>query len=150
MPETRYLEINALQAPFGIGNDSSGRAILSFNLICDHIGSPVALEKEICKIIQDAGLATLGTPPNYEDRTMSFGSLAQLPQTGAGPFVSVNAGGGISPLQTHNGDKRTRPSVQITVRAGNSGGVSGYITAQSKANAVHALLDGKHNITVTT
>lgn len=143
MPETRYLEINALQAPFGIGNDSSARAILSFNLICDHIGSPVALEKEICKIIQDAGLATLGTD-------MFFGSLVQLPQTGAGPFVSVNAGGGISPLQTHNGDKRTRPNVQITVRAGNSGGVSGYVTAQSKANAVHALLDGKHNITVTT
>lgn len=143
MPETRYLEINALQAPFGIGNDSSGRAILSFNLICDHIGSPVAIEKEICKIIQDAGLATLGAD-------MFFGSLVQLPQTGAGPFVSVNAGGGISPLQTHNGDKRTRPSVQITVRAGNSGGVSGYVTAQSKANAVHALLDGKHNITVTT
>lgn len=139
---TQYLDINALQAPFGIGNDSSSRAMLSFNLLCEYLGTPNALEREICKLIQDAGLATLGTD-------MFFGSLAQLPQTGAGPYISVNAGGGVSPLQTHNGDKRTRPSVQIIVRAGSTGGVSGYITAQSKANAIHALLDGKHNVTVT-
>lgn len=139
---TQYLEINALQAPLGIGNDSSARAMLSFNLLCDHVGSPTTLEREICKLIQDAGLATLGTD-------MFYGSLAQIPQLGAGPFVSVNSGGGISPVQSHNGDKRTRPSVQIIVRAGSASGVSGYITAQNKANAIHSLLDGKHNITVT-
>ena len=137
-----FLEINALQSPFGIGNDSSARAMLSFNILCDHIGVPGAIEREICKLIQNEGLATLGTD-------MFFGSLVQLPQTGAGPFVSVNAGGGLSSLITHNNNKRTRPSVQIIVRAGTIGGVSGYVTAQNKANAIHALLDGKHNINVT-
>lgn len=132
---TLYLEINALQSPFSIGNDQSARAMLSFNVLCMHASAPGAFEEEICKLIQNAGLATLGTD-------MFYGSLAQLPTT-AGPFVSVIATGGLFPLQTHNNNNFSRPSAQIITRA------SSYVTARNKANAIHAVLNGKHNVTIT-
>lgn len=132
---TLYLEINALQSPFSIGNDTSNRAMLSFNVLCVHASAPGTFEEEICKLIQNAGLATLGTD-------MFYGSLAQIPTT-AGPFVSVIATGGMPPLQTHNNDNFSRPSAQIITRA------SGYVTARNKANAIHAALNGKHNVTIT-
>lgn len=143
MPTTAYMELVALQSPISIGNDSSNRAMMSFNVLARHVGPPGPFEEEICKLIQSAGLATLGTD-------MWFGSLVQIPQNLPGPFVSVSATGGISPLQSHNGDKQTRPSAQIVVRAGTSGGVSGSVLARNKANAIHAALDGKHNMNVTT
>jgi len=136
MSSTRYLEIIALQSPISIGNDVNDRAMLSFNVLSKHVGSPVAFGKEICKLIQNASLATLGTD-------MFYGSKSQLPTT-AGPFISVSPTGGLSPEQTHNGDKLSRPSAQIIVRA-----VS-WTIAEDKANAIHALLDGQHNVTVTT
>jgi hypothetical protein len=138
MASTRYLEISAQQSPISIGNDAANRAMLSFNILCMHVGSPGTLEEDICKIIQDAGLATLGT-------NMWFGSLAKLPEgtSAVGPYVSIIAYGGLAPHQTHNGDKLSRPSVQIITRA------ASYVVARNKANAVHSAVSGKHNITVT-
>lgn len=138
MASTRYLEINALQSPISIGNDAANRAMLSFNILCTHSGPPNTLEEDICKIIQDAGLATLGT-------NMWFGSLAKLPEgaSAIGPYVSIIAYGGLAPGQTHNGDVMSRPSAQIITRA------AGYVVARNKANAIHAAVNGKHNITVT-
>jgi hypothetical protein len=143
VPTTTYMELAALQAPISIGNDSSNRAMMSFNVLARHVGSPGPFEEEVCKLIQTAGLATLWTD-------MFFGTTVQIPQNLPGPYVSVNATGGVSPLQSHNGDKQTRPSAQIIVRAGTFGGVSGYVLARNKANAIHAALDGRHNVNITT
>lgn len=143
MPTTTYMELAALQSPISIGNDTSNRAMMSFNVLARHIGPPGPFEEEICKLIQAAGLATVWVD-------MWFGSLTPIPSNSPGPYVSVVATGGISPLQSHNGDKQTRPSAQIIVRAGHSGGVNGYVLARNKANAIHAALDGKHNTNVTT
>lgn len=138
MASTRYLEINALQSPISIGNDAANRAMLSFNLLCHHSGSPSTLEEDICKIIQDAGLATLGT-------NMWFGSLAKLPEGTAatGPYVSVVSYGGLAPDQTHDDKRISKPTVQIITRA------AGYVVARNKANAIHAAVSGRHNLTVT-
>lgn len=132
----RFMEINAVQSPFPIGNDTSGRAQISFNALCRIVGAQAKLEEAVCKIIQDAGLATLGT-------NMWFGSIAQLPDNAPGPFVSVLAGGGLSSVQAHNNTKEIRPSVQVITRA------TGYVAARDKADLIHSLLDGRHNITVT-
>lgn len=133
---TLYLEINALQSPISIGNDQSARAMLSFNVLCMHASAPGPFEEEICKLIQNAGLAILGTD-------MFYGSLAQIPQNSPGPFTTVSATGGLSPLQTHNNNIFSRPSAMIQVRA------ASYVIARNKANAIHAVLNGKHNVTVT-
>lgn len=133
----RFMEINAVQSPFPIGNDTSGRAQISFNALCRIVGAQTKLEEAVCKLIQDAGLATLGT-------NMWFGSIAQLPENAPGPFVSVEAGGGLSSVHAHNvNTKQVRPSIHIITRA------SGYVAARDKADAIHLLLDGKHNLTVT-
>jgi hypothetical protein len=138
---TSYLSIQALQPPFSIGNDPSKRAMLSFNIIASHNGNPVSLSK-IASIISAAGLGTLGT-------NMWYGSLAEIPQDNRGPLISIIATGGLSGLQTHNGDNITRPSVQIIVRAGQAvDGTSGYIVAENKSFQVYAALNGKHNMTV--
>lgn len=137
---TKYLEITALQSPISIGVDENNRAMLSFNVLCLHSGSPGTFEEDICKIIQNAGLATVGT-------NMWYSPTVQLPTT-PGPFVTVESTGGFSPRQTHNNDKFSRPSAHIVVRAGDLGGAAGYTTARNKANAIHAALDGQHNVTV--
>ena len=132
---SRYLEINCLQPPFSIGNDTSSRAMLSFNLLANLSGDPTTTLLHISTLISNASLGTLGT-------NMWYGSKAQIPQTGAGPFISLIATGGLSSQQTHNGDKRARPTVQIITRA------ESYTVAESRANAIYALLDGKHNIEI--
>lgn len=134
---TYYLEINAIQSPFSIGNDTSARAMISFNVLCSYSGSASPFEEEICKIIQNAGLAILGTD-------MFFGSLAQLPQNQPGPFITIESTGGVSPLHTHDNQFIQRPSAKVITRA------TGYIVARNKANQVYNLLNGKHTVTVTT
>jgi hypothetical protein len=114
--------------------------MLSFNVITSLIGIQVAFEKEICKIIETAGIATLGV-------NMWFGSLVQLsdiPANAPGAYITVLPTGGISPLQTHDNQRISRPSAQIITRS------LSYITATTTANAIQAALDGRHNITVTT
>lgn len=130
-----YLEINCLQPPFAIGNDSSNRAKISFNLLCTMSGNPTTTSLHIASIISSAGLGTLGT-------NMWYGSKAQLPQTGAGPFISILSTGGMAGYQTHNNDKRTRSTIQIITFA------ESYTVAESRANQIYAVLDGKHNIVV--
>lgn len=140
MPTSTYLEIISLQSPIAIGNDTAKRAMLSFNVVARIVGIQIAFEKEICKLIQNAGLATLGTD-------MWYGSLAQLsdiPAAAPGAYIVVLPTGGLSPLQTHNGDRSARPSAQIITRS------LSYVTASDKANAIQALLDGRHNITIMT
>lgn len=138
MASTLYLDIHALQSPMSIGNDISNRAMLSFNILCLHSGPPSTLEEDICKIIQDAGLATLGT-------NMWFGSLAKLPEgtSAVGPYISIIATGGLAPDQSHSGEKLSKPSAQVITRA------ASYVVARNKANAIHAALSGKHDLTVT-
>lgn len=132
---TTYLSIFALQPPFSIGNDTSNRAMLSFNVRSSHNGDPTTFLVHLASLISAAGLGTLGT-------NLFYGSKAQIPQTGAGPFISLIATGGLSSQQTHNGSKITRPTAQIITRA------DSYVVAETRANAIYAALDGKHNITI--
>ncbi len=131
----KYISISALQPPFSIGNDSSNRAMLSFNLISSLVGNPTTTCIHIASLISAAGLGTLGT-------SLWYGSKAQIPQTGAGPFISLVATGGLSSLQTHNNDKQSRPTVQVITRA------ESYTVAESRANQIYAVLDGKHNVSI--
>lgn len=132
---TTYLSISALQPPFSIGNDTSNRAMLSFNVLSSHNGDPTTFLVNLASLISTAGLGTLGT-------NMWYGSKAQIPQTGAGPFISLISTGGLSSQQTHNGSKITRPTAQIITRA------DSYVVAETRANAIYAALDGRHNITI--
>lgn len=134
---TSYLSIQALQPPFSIGNDTSNRAMLSFNVRSSHNGDPTTFLVHLASLISSApgGLGILGT-------NMFYGSKAQIPQTGAGPFISLIATGGLSSQQTHNGSKITRPTAQIITRA------DSYVVAETRANAIYAALDGRHNITI--
>jgi hypothetical protein len=148
MSSTRYLEINALQSPISIGNDQPGRAMLSFNVLCHHSGSPGTFEEDIRKIIQDAGLgspAVLNMTNNTWTGNIFIGSNVKLPEgAGAiGPYISIVAYGGLSPDQTHDGQKISKPTAQIITRA------ISYIVARDKANAIHAAVSGRHNLTIT-
>lgn len=133
---TRYLEILSLQSPQDIGTvDVQNRAMFSnnYNVMCE--GPSDKFEREMVKIISDAGLATYGT-------TAFVGSKAVLP-SGAGPFVLIKNTGGMAPDEEHSGKKYERLSFQVMVYAGD------YEAGRLKANAIWRELDGKRSITVT-
>src|SRR5688500_12356075 len=105
---TRYIEILAVQRPFPIGSDDSNRALFSFNFdaLAD---SPVSQwEEGIAEILSTARLSTLNVDT-------FIGPLSVLP-TGNGPYISIIDTGGREPLETHDGIKCERLSVQILVR----------------------------------
>lgn len=148
MASTRYLEINALQSPMSIGNDQPGRAMLSFNILCSHVGAPKTFEEDISKIIQDAGLgspAVLNLSNNTWTGNIFIGPNAKMPEgtNAIGPYISIIAYGGRAPDDSHDGQRISRPAAQIIVRATN------YFAARNKAAAIHAAVHGKHNVTIT-
>lgn len=131
---TRYLEIVAIQRPFPFMLDENNRVVFSVNFNAVAAAPVEKFEEEIVKILSDAALATLGTDT-------FIGPRATLP-TGNGPYIGISDTGGSAPLETQNGDKYERMSVQITVRA------SDYKTARTRALAVWRELDGKRDVTV--
>lgn len=132
---TTFLEMNALQPPFDVGVDTSNRAMVSFNLLCNYTDPPINTLDKIATYISSNGLGVVGT-------SIFYGPKGIIPQSGDGPFISLIATGGLSGIQTHNGNKQTRPTVQVLTRA------TSYTAAINRANAVYAILDGKHNISL--
>jgi hypothetical protein len=133
---SRYIEILAQGDPAPYGIDISNRVMFSLNFRARVDGPAYKLEEEIARILYDAGFGALATD-------MFIGPAAVVPATGPGPFTTILRTGGMSPSETHNGDKDARPSFQIIVRA-----VS-YIVARNRAMAIWETLDGKRNVTVT-
>lgn len=143
---TRYLEILSLQSPQDIGTvDAQNRAMFSnnYNVMCE--GPSDKFEKEMRKLIIDAGLATYSeTSPGVAapGSNIFISSKAVLP-SGAGPFVLIKNTGGLAPDEEHGGKKYERLSFQVMVYAGD------YEAGRVKANAIWRELDGKRSITVT-
>jgi hypothetical protein len=131
---SRYLELLAIQRPFPIGADENQRVMFSVNFQATAAAPVEQWEEEIVKVLNDAGLATLGTDT-------FVGPEAVLP-TGAGPYLTILDSGGLAPVDTHDGQEYERLSVQIIIRADK------YRNARTRALAVWRALDGVRNTTV--
>ncbi len=131
---TRYLWITAMQEPFEIGKDSKDRVIFSCNFEARAAAPVVDWEREIVRLISDAGLGTFGGD-------VFVGSAFDVPD-GAGPYVTIINTGGGGPVETHDSGKYTELSAQILVRA------STYEAARLRARSIHAAIDGTRNTTV--
>lgn len=132
---TRYLEILALSRPAPIGVDTNNRTMFTATYNCVAAAPATKFEEEVARILFDASLMTLGTDG-------FIGPASTIP-TGNGPYITLIDTGGMSPLETHNGDKYERMSIQIVVRALN------YQVARTRALAIWRELDGKRNVSVT-
>lgn len=132
---TVYLEILSVSEPSDIGVlDANGRVqfTCNYDALAQHpIGD---FERDITKLISDAGLGTYGT-------NLFIGTKVTL--TGDGPLISVIRTSGAIPIELHNGGKYRRLSCQVFVRA------STYPAARDKAVLIWAALDGRRNLTVT-
>lgn len=135
---TAYIEVLAMDRPADIGTDDNDRVIFSLNFQIQSQGTITNLEREIAKLITNAGLGTgLGTD-------IFIGTLAKLPVlTSSTPVINITATGGLGRDQTHNYDAYERPSCQITVRS------KDYAAAQDRALAIWRALDGQRNFSVT-
>jgi len=132
-----YLELLAIQRPFAIGHDDDGRALFSFNLRAVGFEANSTWEDDIATLISGAGLGTL-----WSD--MFIGSSADIPSGSANttPYVEIIGTGGMATKFTAEDNQLTNLSVQIMVRA------VGYQNAQTKANQIFELLNGKRNFQV--
>lgn len=131
---TRYLEIVADQDPFPAGVDTNARTMFACNYSCIAANPVAKFEEEIGRILFDAGLAVFNT-------NCWIGPDARIP-VGDGPYITLINTGGTSPIETHNGDKYRRMSIQVVVRA------LTYQAARTRARAIWDELDGKRNFTV--
>lgn len=133
---TIYVQsIIARQSPFPIGLDESEREVFSVNFDARAETPTRQWEEVITKILTDASLVTV-------DANYFIGSGRDIP-SGDGPYITLLSTGGITPLETHNGDQTDRPSFQILVTARD------YRTCRDKINAIWAELHGKRNVNVT-
>jgi hypothetical protein len=132
---SKYLSITANQRPSPIGSDENNRVVFSANFSAMAQAPVEKWEEEIIKVLNTAGLATLGTDT-------FVGPTATIP-TGAGPYLSINDSGGTAPIETHDGITYERLSVQVLIRATN------YFTARTRALAVWRALKAVRNQTVT-
>ena len=132
-----YIEILSVQSPFDIGFDDNKRVMFSCNYDVMAVAPVTDFEREIGKLINNAGLGTFATD-------MFIGLEAILP-TGDGPYVTIVNTGGIEPENTHNTSGHTYEhlSCQIVCRA------KTYDAADTRALAIWRLLDGITNTTVT-
>ncbi len=136
-----YQEILAMQSPMDIGSDENKRKRFSVNFEVMATEPVTDFEREIGKLINDAGFGTFTVGAVIGD--MFIGTEAILP-TGNGPFVSIINTGGSEPESTHNkaaGHTYEHLSVQIVVRA------RGYDAAKVRALAIWRTLDGVRNTT---
>lgn len=132
---TRYLEILSVQSPFTIGVDENNRTMFSVNFNTMAAAPSDELEKEIVKLLTDASLGTFGTD-------IFIGPAAVIPQD-SGPYIQVISTGGTAPIETHDGNKYERPSVQLIIRG------LDYEATETRALAAWRALDGVRNQTVT-
>lgn len=131
---TRYIEILAVQRPFAFNTDANGRTLFSVNFNALGRAPVVSFEKEIAKVISDAGHGTLNVD-------LFIGPLAPIP-IGDGPYTTIINTGGVIPDETHNGGRYERLSFQLVIRA------LSYEIADARALNIWRTLDGKRNIDV--
>ena len=132
---SKYLSITANQRPAQIGADENNRVVFSVNFSAMAQAPVEQWEEEIVKVLNTAGLATLGTDT-------FVGPTATIP-TGNGPYLSIMDTGGTAPVETHDGLTYERLSVQVLIRA------LSYTIARTRALAVWRALKAVRNQTVT-
>lgn len=116
---TRYVEILANQSdPEPIGTDENNRHMFSCNYRAMSAGVASTFEQDIASRI--GGVLAVDT---------FIGPNAVVP-VGDGPYTELINTGGVSPLETHNGSKYPRLSIQVVVRART------YVAAQTRARAI--------------
>lgn len=139
MPSTWFLDIQEQQPPFDSGVlDAQSRAMWTFNIVATKQPSASFL-LELVEILVGAGVGVYGTD-------IFISSKAVIP-SGAGPYLLVNATGGVTGLRTQNdvsGPSYERPSAQVTVRAASAA------AAEAMCRAAYAALVGVRNRTITT
>lgn len=133
---SRYLEILSVQSPFVIGTDTNDRTLYSVNFNMTVAAPTVKFEEEIGRLLFDNSLGGVFNTDTF------IGSPSTLPST-PGPLINLIDTGGTSPLETHDGSKYERRSMQIVIRATNRA------AARTRAMAIWRLLDGQRDITIT-
>lgn len=136
-----WLDVFDLQPPFDAGVlDALGRAQWTFNIqALKHPSTTFSREIEAILVAAAVGTAS-GATPNI------FRSAKAVIPAGNGPYLVINATGGIAGLRTHNvvsGPTYERPTAQITVRAASSE------AAEGMARAAYAALMAVKNQTIT-
>lgn len=138
---TAYVSIVARQAPFPFNTDDANRVMFSVNFDVHLQGPSTALEKEVRKVLVDAGLVTLPNPGGGIVGDVWIGPQVTVP-TGAGPYVQILGQGGFPTDETHNGGRYEHPGLQIVVRGDD------YEETSTRINAIWRALDGLRNTTI--
>lgn len=131
---TRYIEILANHPPIAFNVDENNRTMWSINFRGLAAGLSDKWERELVKLIGDAGLGTFGTD-------LFVGAKAPIP-TGNGPYTTVLNTGGGDLVETQDGQKYERLTAQVVVRA------KDYDSGRARARAIRAALDGQRDVTV--
>lgn len=105
-----YREIVPVNQPTDIGLDPNGRGQVVFTVNTVK-GISLQLEEELISVLEVASVGTFET-------NIFASSRAQIPAEG-GPYLTVRAEGGATPLNIHNdqGPAYPRPAATITVVA---------------------------------
>lgn len=130
---SRWLDVTALQPPYDAGVlDGSGRAMWTFNVVVTKTPS-ATFQQELVSVLVGASVAVLGS-------TLFASSKSVLP-SGPGPYLSINATGGMPGVKTQNevAPAYERPSAQVTARAVTPG------AAETLARAAYAALVAVRN-----
>ena len=127
-----YLDIRALQEPFDLGPDASGRAQWTFNITVIKSQSDTFAE-EVVGLLTDGGVTDIYVV-----------STSKIP-AGDGPFTVVIETGGTSGLRVHDQlmPKWPRPAARIVVHA------TDPRRARQVCRLAHNALAGVRNATVT-
>lgn len=132
---TYYLDIRASSDILDLGLDGADRQMFAFNIIATSRSSD-DFEKELVSVLVDAAVGTLGT-------NLFAMSKAEIP-TGAGPYTSIRATGGPTPLATQESPTAyRRRTAQVVARATNS------LTARAKIEAAFDALTAIANQELT-
>lgn len=131
---SKYMEIFAVQPPIDIGSDPNGRPMFSTNYRTSISLNSGLVEREIISHLQSKALCVLGP-------TAVYGSKAAIP-SGAGPIILLKLTGGYAPRFTHDDNRETNLTFQITVYS------ISYDVALLRSWQVHDELNGKRDLEI--
>lgn len=129
-----YISILARQSPFEYAKDPLNRVLFSCNYDCRARYPVTNFIHEMAKLISDAGLGT-----NIVD--LFIGPQAEIPSED-GPYTTLKQTGGYAPDESHD-TKNLNLGLQVIVTSAD------YDLGNTRAKAIHSLLDGKRSFTVT-
>jgi hypothetical protein len=131
---SKFMEIVAIQPPIDIGVDPNNRATFSTNYRAAASLYSGKIELEIISHLQSVGLAVLGASAVY-------GSKAVVP-SGAGPVLLIKLTGGFTPDFTHDNNRLTNITFQITVWS------ISHDVALLRSVQIHDELNGKRDLEI--